>query len=420
MVPSTVHAAGRPAVLTEPEPSHSDELGGEPGPWDVDPIALWQDEEGSEGPASGDGFAPGGPVPDGQGGTRPSGAPSMRRAGKGRLRPLRAALVVVVVGTVVAGLVGYLRVDHDISPPGRPGKVVTVSVARGSSTMHIANVLASDGVIHGPDVFALWVKLKGDGPLLAGTYQMRRNESYASVVSQLQKGPVVVTYKLVIPEGYTVRQIATDVGALGVGITASAFLAAARSDEVRSPFEPGTTTNLEGFLFPATYPVPRGETALKLVRWMVRTFDDEASSLGLAHAAARLHYTPYQVLEVASIVEREAKLDQDLGPVASVIYNRLAKGTPIGAESTLLYGLGEPTGPVSITTPNRYNTLIYKGLPPTPISNPGTLALQAAMAPPHTPYLYFVEVNPDGKMGYATDNAQFRQLQHECRVVHLC
>ena len=173
-------------------------------------------------------------------------------------------------------------------------------------------------------------------------------------------------------------------------------------------------------LFPATYPVPQGKTATSLVRYMVATFDHYASQLGLSSAAHGLHFSPYQVVEVASIVEREASLDQDRGPIASAIYNRLAQGIPIGAESTLLYGLGGPKGPVDMTTPNPYNTLLHKGLPPTPISNPGAASLLAAMHPPQTTYLYWVEVNPDGKMGFGSTAAQFKQLQRDCEVVHLC
>jgi UPF0755 protein len=153
---------------------------------------------------------------------------------------------------------------------------------------------------------------------------------------------------------------------------------------------------------------------------MVDTFDHYASQLDLTKKAALLHYSPYQVLKVASIVEREAKFEADRGLIASAIYNRLAAGTPIGAESTLLYALGDPKGPVNMETRSPYNSLLNKGLPPTPISNPGIPSLQAAMSPPKTSYIFWVEVNPDGKMGYASDEAGFAQLQVECKKAHLC
>jgi UPF0755 protein len=153
---------------------------------------------------------------------------------------------------------------------------------------------------------------------------------------------------------------------------------------------------------------------------MVETFNQYATQLGLAAAAAKLGYTPYQVVTVASIVEREAKFDTDRGPIASVIYNRLEQGMPIGAQSTLDYAVGIKKGEADDRLANPYNTLVNKGLPPTPIASPGLASLQAALHPPKTDYLYWVEVNPDGKMGFASTNAGFRHLQEECRKAKLC
>jgi UPF0755 protein len=344
------------------------------------------------------------------------------RAGRlPRRRRLLISVLVVLAAVVGGGTAGALYVDHEANPSGGPGSDVTVRIPAGASTTRIASLLADARVVRAADLFALYIKLEGAGPLMPGLYRLPTNESYSAVVSQLENGPVPVVRKLVVPEGFTVRQIAAAVGRLhGMGISAAAFMAAADSGQFGSPYAPAGSKNLEGLLFPATYPVHQGESAVTLIEYMRSTFDDYASQLGLATAAQRLGYTPYQVIKVASIVEREAKFDQDRGPIASVIYNRLALGMPIGAESTLLYGLGESTGQVSITTPNPYNTLVNKGLPPTPIANPGIPSLEAAMNPPHTPDLYWVEVNPDGKMGFASTEAGFKQLQQECRAVKLC
>ena len=351
-------------------------------------------------------------------GRRTAGASQTRRK---RRRRLAAIGGVIVAALVVVGIVGFLNVSHDIHPAGQAGHVVSVSIPNGASTSKIGDLLAKDGVIHGPLVFEFYVKLEGAGPLMPGTYHLATNQPYASVVSTLEKGPPPVIDKLVVPEGFTVRQIAAAVGRLpGVGISSHALIEAATSGQVRSPYEPAGTNNLEGFLFPATYPVQKGETADDLVQYMVDTFDHYASQLDLTKKAALLHYSPYQVLKVASIVEREAKFEADRGLIASAIYNRLAAGMPIGAESTLLYALGDPKGPVNMETRSPYNSLINKGLPPTPISNPGIPSLQAAMSPPKTNYVFWVEVNPDGKMGYASDEAGFAQLQVECKKAHLC
>lgn len=346
-----------------------------------------------------------------------------RRDRRGAKRPRRRArrwLVALALVVVIVGAAGAVQVSHDIDPPGHPGRTVTVSIPKGTPTPKIAALLAKAGVIHGPEVFELYLKIRGGGPVIAGTYPLRTNEPYGPVISELEAGPLVLAKKLVVPEGFTISKMATAVAKLQVGITAREFVAAATSGRVRSMYEPAGTGTLEGLLFPATYPVTAGESADALVRYMVRTFDYEASRIGLRAAARRLHRSAYQVVTVASIVEREAKFSYDMGPIASAIYNRLALGMPIGAESTLLYGLGDPKGPVDITQPNPYNTLVNKGLPPTPISSPGVASLEAAMHPPKTTYLYWVEVDPDGKMGFGTTPAQFKQLQRDCRAARLC
>ena len=340
--------------------------------------------------------------------------------GRRRHRVLEVVGAVVAV-LVVAGVLGFVHISNEVNPPGGPGRTVTVVVPAGASTMRIADLLAKAGVIHGPTVFELYLKIEAAGSLLPGTYHLATNEAYSKVAAALENGPVLVVEPLVVPEGYTIRQMAAALGRLrGIGVSPAGFETAAMSGQVRSPYEPAGTNDLEGLLFPATYPVRQGEAPDDLVQYMVDTFDSHAAQLGLEAAAKRLHYSPYQIVTVASIVEREAKLDVDRGPIASIIYNRLARGIPIGAESTLLYALGGRRGNVDITQPNPYNTLVNTGLPPTPIANPGIPSLKAAIDPPHTSYLYWVEVNPDGKMGYASTTAGFHQLQRECRVVHLC
>lgn len=331
----------------------------------------------------------------------------------------RRAAVGAAALVVAACLVGYFHFSSEIDG-GTPGPAVTVSIPEGLSTPAIARKLARAGVIHSPTLFELYVKLVGSKALLAGTYKLPTNEGYATVISALEKGPVM--RELVVPEGFTLAEMAKAVAALHAGISANAFLQATRA--VRSPYEPAGSHDLEGLLFPATYPVAVGETATALVQYMVTTFDQHAAALRLPSAAKRLGLSAYQVIKVASIVEREAKLEVDRGPIASAIYNRLALGMPIGAESTLLYGLGDGLPfhgkLVDLTVSNPYNTFTRKGLPPTPIASPGVPSLEAAMHPPETKFVYWVEVNPDGKMGFGTTQAQFRQLQRECQVVHLC
>jgi UPF0755 protein len=202
-------------------------------------------------------------------------------------------------------------------------------------------------------------------------------------------------------------------------------MTAASSGQVRSPYEPAGVNNLEGLLFPATYQIKQGDTEIGVLELMVGQFDDHAAALNLQQGATALKMTPYQVITVASIVEREAKLDADRGPTASVIYNRLKAGRTLGADSTQTYYLRQshpglvPTV-ADLGRPSPYNTRLNKGLPPTPIANPGVPSLHAAISPPNTTYLYFVEIHPNGQLGFASDNTGFAQLQAECRAAKLC
>ncbi|MGH9057628.1 MAG: endolytic transglycosylase MltG [Acidimicrobiales bacterium] len=368
-------------------------------------------------------------LPPGYAGNQQWSGPRHGRQGRrgtwfGRHRGLSVLIaILVILALIVAGLAVWAESQIN---PGRAGPEVSVHIPAGSSTSTIGSILARAGVVRDAGLFALYVKVHGDGPLYPGTYTLAKDSSYQAAISTLEKGPTVLTDRLVIPEGYTLHQIAASVAALpGLRLSAKAFLAAATSGQVRSPYEPAGVNNLEGLLFPATYDVSQHETVVDVLEKMIGAFDDQAASIGLTAAAARLHMTPYQVVTVASIVEREAKLSSDRPDVASVIYNRLRAGTPLGADSTQTYYLRQSDPGLvptvrQLDSPSPYNTRLNKGLPPTPISDPGLPSLQAASSPPSTSYLYFVEVKPDGQLGFASTSQGFSQLQDQCRAAKLC
>lgn len=347
-----------------------------------------------------------------------------RPASSGAKWPRRLMVAAAAFVILVGGL--GIWADRQINPGGHHGPQVSVTIPKGSSTSSIGSILAKAGVIHGSTLFAIWVKIHGDGPLYPGKYVLDKNSSYGTVISALEAGPKILTDRLLVPEGFTVAQIADAVAKLpGLNLSAAKFLAAATDGSVRSPYEPAGVNNLEGLLFPATYEVKQGETESEVLEQMVLAFQDHASSLGLTSAASALGMTPYQVITVASIVEREAKRPSDRPNVASVIYNRLRVGMPLGADSTQTYFLRlsdpgvQPTA-AQLDVPGPYNTRTNKGLPPTPISDPGIPSLQAAISPPTTNYLYFVEVDPDGRLGFASTSAGFLQLRRQCQAAHLC
>ena len=359
----------------------------------------------------------------------PDGAEHRTHRGRGdrrRAHPVLTGLAIFVVILLVIVGAGLFWANSQIDPGGKRGPDVTVVIPKGSSTTQIADRLARAGVVHNATLFALYVRIQGAGPLLPGTYNLPKNSPYSAAISALEKGPKILTDSLTIPPGFTMIQVAQRVAALpGLGLSAQKFLAAADNGTVRSAFEPAGVNNLEGFLYPDTYTIQQGQSEVDVLEKLVGNFDSHAEELGLSASAAKLGMTPYKVVEVASIIEHEAKLPGDRANVASVVYNRLKIGMTLGADSTQTYYLrltdpGLQPSVAQLNQPSPYNTRINKGLPPTPIANPGLASLEAAANPATTTYLYFVEINPDGQLGFASDGTGFEHLQHECRAAKLC
>jgi cell division protein YceG involved in septum cleavage len=207
--------------------------------------------------------------------------------------------------------------------------------------------------------------------------------------------PVV---KVLIPEGKTRAQIAQIAAADGLK---GNYRVASRDSALLNPVSygaPNRTPDLEGFLFPATYDMNPGEAVNRLVEEQLVAFRENFGAAEIARAKA-LHVTPYQLLIVASMVEREAQIPGDRPKIAAVIYNRLAQGMPLGIDASIYYAVELASGTATYTHElteaqlhinSPYNTRTHVGLPPTPISNPGAASIHAAAYPAHLSYLYYV------------------------------
>jgi UPF0755 protein len=230
----------------------------------------------------------------------------------------------------------------------------------------------------------------------------------AKPVSKPIAAPTVV--RVLIPEGETRLQIAARAHAAGLG---GSYLTASKRSALLDPAHygaPAGTPNLEGFLFPATYDMYRGEPVGRLVREQLIAFTERFGD-EYVRRARELHITPYQLLIVASIIEREAELPGDRPQVAAVIYNRLRLRMPLGIDATIRYALNDYTHPLTaaqLALESPYNTRTHLGLPPTPISNPGLASIAAAAHPAHVPYLYYVAgADGCGELVFSTSFAQF-------------
>lgn len=224
--------------------------------------------------------------------------------------------------------------------------------------------------------------------------------------------PIPKIVKIVIPEGFTRAQIA--VLAHQDGLRGSYLLPSKRSGEIDLEHygAPASTPNLEGLLFPATYEMYVGAPASQLVSEQLTAFHENFGG-GEVDRARVLGITPYQLLIVASIIEREAAIPHDRRLVAAVIYNRLRLNMTLGIDSTLRYALHNFTTPLTETelhSDSPYNTRMHTGLPPTPISNPGVAAIQAAAHPAHVSYLYYVAgADGCGEEVFSTSYVQFEK-----------
>jgi UPF0755 protein len=228
--------------------------------------------------------------------------------------------------------------------------------------------------------------------------------------------PVVPVGKVVIPEGKTRLQIAQI--ASKDGLTGS-YRGASKRSPLLNPSSygaPSSTHDLEGFLFPATYDVYRGAPVSRLVQEQLIAFRENFGPKTIARAHA-LHVTPYGLLTVASMIEREAQVPGDRAKIAAVIYNRLRQGTPLGIDATIYYAVEQRLGIATYThelteaqlhISSPYNTRLHSGLPPTPISNPGVASIEAAANPAHVAYLYYVAgADGCGEQVFSTGLAQF-------------
>jgi UPF0755 protein len=234
--------------------------------------------------------------------------------------------------------------------------------------------------------------------------------------SRPRPAATVKVVKIVIPEGETRLQIAEL--AKADGLTGNYRKAAERSRllDPATYGAPKDTPDLEGFLFPATYDMLVGAPVGRLVAEQLTAFQERFGREEIKRGH-ELRVTPYQLLTVASMVEREAQVPGDRAKIAAVIYNRLHAGMPLGIDATIYYAVEEAEGIATYTheltqsqlrIDSPYNTRTHRGLPPTPISNPGMASIEAAAHPAHVPYLYYVAgADGCGEQVFSTTYAQF-------------
>ncbi len=325
--------------------------------------------------------------------------PGVRR--RHRWRRVLLVPAALAAAVVIGAVVWYEGQVHE----GPAGPAVIVDVPAGASVSAVTAVLACRQVVGSSLAFRIFLALHGTPTVQAGRYELRRHQAFGAVRDELAGGPDV--FAVTVIPGTTVSEVADEVGEDVPRFSGTRFESEVTTGTARSPWQPPGSVNLDGLLGTGTYIVVPQETESELLGQMIDRFDAEATAMELASAAASDGVTPYQAVTVASIVQKEAISPGDsaqatagnVGPVARVIYNRLARGTPLQMDSTVLYAEGRDGGPVTPAdeaTATPYNTYLHTGLTPTPICFPSTQALRAALHPPAGDWLYFELTARDG------------------------
>ena len=292
-----------------------------------------------------------------------------------------------------------------LTPVEPPGKTF-VMLRPGYSTRRIASELKSAGVIRSEEAFILWRYIRHRRSLKAGEYLFENAANTVEIQKRLRRGDVYF-HTVVVPEGFTMFDIARAIEAAGLG-SADEFVRVAQSDtDLISDIAPGARS-LEGYLFPDTYQFSRMMTMQEMAAAMVKQFRQVARQIGLLQApmegvpsGPRTQGDPVeadlqQTVIMASIVEKETAVAEERPLVASVYYNRLSKRIALDADPSVIYAellagtYGGALHHADMQVNSRYNTYRYPGLPPGPIGNPGKSALESAMHPAQSDYYYFV------------------------------
>ncbi|MDP8959669.1 MAG: endolytic transglycosylase MltG [Actinomycetota bacterium] len=304
--------------------------------------------------------------------------------------------------------------------PVEPGLPAEVEISPGASARQIGEQLTTAGVIGSPLEFELAVRSSGvANQLQAGRYSLQTGMDVDAVLQALLAGPQVETYWVTVVEGLRIEEILasiSDQAAYPEEELAQVLL----GGRVSSRFLSGDAESLqawEGLLFPDTYEFAARAGPAEILGRMAATMEERMEAAEEARLD-QLGVTPYEALVVASLVESEARVDQDRGRIASVIYNRLRAGMPLQIDATVLYALGEHDSVVTLEdleVDSPYNTYRHRGLPPTPIGAPGLASVQAALDPPATDYLYYVLTDVSGKHSFTASYDEFLRLKERAK-----
>lgn len=337
--------------------------------------------------------------------------------------PVRMVVTMVVATVLLLGAVGWWTI-HQLNPSGDPGAPVNFTINDGDTMSSVASRLDADGIIANATLFRWYASTKGNITLVPGYYALKPGDNAGNIIEALSTPPAQTFVSVTFPEGMTIAQMGERLSSKLTFMSQADFVAAATDGSIVSDLLPKGVTSLEGLLFPDTYQVSGDGSEARVVSTMAGMMQRVARQVDLKSGAKIRGFSQYEILIIASLIEREAKVPEDRAKIAQVIYNRLAEKMKLEIDASVKYGLDPAmTWTEMKATDHPYNTYIYPGLPPTPIANPGRASIQAALAPSGPPpktdeacvglpagekcrYLYYVLADKAGRHVFATTYEQ--------------
>ena len=337
--------------------------------------------------------------------------------------PLRMVSIVAIASVLLLGMASWWVVNQ-LNPSGEPGTAVNFTVNEGDTVASVAERLASEGFISRASIFRWYASTRGGIDLLPGYYSLRPRDNAGNIIKALSTPPAQTFVSVTFPEGMTLAQMGERLASKLTFMSVEDFVTAATDGSVVSELSPSGNTSLEGLLFPDTYQISGDGTEAGVVKTLVEMMQRVARQTDLVAGAKARGLSPYELLVVASMVEREAKVAEDRPKIAQVIYNRLALGMNLEIDAAVKYGQDPAMSWLEMKAADTpYNVYLKKGLPPTPIANPGRASIQASLAPSGAPprddeacvglaprvkceYLYYVLADKTGRHVFATTYEQ--------------
>jgi len=322
----------------------------------------------------------------------------------------------VILRRRIPAFLSVLLLLNGCSSPPPEGPPVEFTVPSGATFREVVDTLQARGIVTKPRLFRVYARLKRlDREVRSGEYAFLRPTPFSRILRDLTEGRVL-TEVLTIPEGFTLKQMAPRIATI-TGLEEDSVLAELTAASAEQKWEvPGP--GLEGYLFPDTYRIASGAPIREVLAAMVARYHEVWTPERVSLMEAQ-GMTEGELVTLASIVQAEARLREEMPTIASVYHNRLDRGQILQADPTVLYALGGPRArllyaAMDSVADHPYNTYTHAGLPPGPIGAPGLAALDAALSPAETDYYYFV-AHPDGTHVFSRTLAQHNRAVAETR-----